>query len=146
MSEIKNKDLNIDLFLEEVHQKVKEGMDFRDAIHLTAVMTSGPITNLVSQADGKYQEATSTRTELSQQSNVDECALASMGEIWHGENFEGSTEHIDSSEEEIILDSLYFILKYAEYPNALESALSANDSVCGDKTARKKLIEMAFIL
>ena len=67
-----------------------------------------------------------------------------MGMLWHGESFEGSTEHIDSSQEEIIFDSLYFILKYAKSENSLQSALAANDSVCGDKRARKALIVLAF--
>jgi len=136
--------IEMESFLEEVKTKVGEGMEYRDAIQLCAVITGGNIAHLVSQADGKYQEATYIKTELSQQPNVDECALASMGKLWHGENFEGSTDHIDSSEEEVALDALYFILKYATSENPLEDALSANESVCGDKNARKKLIEMAF--
>ena len=144
MSEIKKENLNINLFINEVLVKVKEGMSYRDAIQLSAVITGGIIAHLVSQADGKYQEATYQKTELSQQPNVDECALASMGKLWHGENFEGSTEHIDSSEEEIILDALYFILKYSDSENPLEDALAANETVCGDKAARKKIIERAF--
>ena len=136
--------IEIEAFLDDVKEKVEEGMDYRDAIQLCAVITGGTITHLVSQADGKYQEATYNRTELSQQPNVDECALASMGKLWHGENFEGSTAHIDSSDDEIILDALYFILKYAEADNPLESALKANESVCGDIKARKLLIERTF--
>lgn len=131
-------------FLNEVKVKVKEGMSYRDAMLLTSVIEGGGIAALVSQADVKYQEATYNKTALSQQVNVDECALASMGKLWHGEDFEGSTEQMVSSEEETVLDTLYFILKYAESKNALESSLSANDTVCGDKVARKAFLEMAF--
>lgn len=139
-----SKEIAIESFLKEVNLKVKEGMSQRDAMQLCAVIRGGNITALVSQADAKCQEAIYIKTELSQQSNVDECALASMGKLWHGENFEGSKEHIDSSQEEIVLDSIYFILKYAQSKNALEEAIKANESVCGDKEARKVLIELAL--
>lgn len=136
--------IEIEKFIDDMKIKVEEGMEYRDAMQLTAVITGGTIAHLVSQADGKYQEATYSATQLAQQPNVDECALASMGKLWHGENFEGSTEHIDSSEEEIILDTLYFILKYSGEENPLDAALSANETVCGDIVARKALIERAF--
>ncbi len=136
--------LNIILFLEEVKAKVKEGMSYRDAIQLSAVITGGEIARLVSQAVNKYQEAIFEKTELSKQANVDECALASMGKLWHGENFEGKTDQMSCTEEESFLDAIYLILKYAKSENALEEALAANDTVCGDKKARRAIIEMAF--
>jgi len=131
-------------FLNKVKEKIKEGMSYRDAIFLTSLTFGGSIANLVKQADTKFQEATFHKTELSKQPNVDECALASMDKLWDGEHFEGSTEQMPSSKEETILDTLYFILKYAESENALESVLAANDAVCGDKKARKAFLEMAF--
>ena len=131
-------------FLNNVKEKVKEGVGYRDALLLCSIIEDNRIAALVSQADRKYQEATYNQTELSQQPNVDECALASMGKLWHGENFEGSTEQMQSSDEETILDTLYFILKYAKSENALESALRANDAICGDKAARKGYLEMVF--
>ena len=135
----------METFVKEVRSQVEEGISYRDAMLLQSAIMGGNIAALVSQADVKYQEATYKKTELSQQINVDECALASMGKLWHGENFEGSTEHIESSEEEIVLDSLYFILKYANAENALEASLAANESVCGDKTARKAFLKMMFV-
>jgi len=134
----------METFINEVRKQVEEGMDYRDAMLLQSAIMGGNIAALVSQADVKYQEATYKKTELSQQPNVDECALASMGKLWHGENFEGSSEYIESSDEEIVLDSFYFILKYANAQNALEASLAANESVCGDKTARKAFLEMMF--
>jgi len=98
----------------------------------------------VKQADVKFQEATFKKTALSKQPNVDECALASMDKLWDGEHFEGSTEQIESSKEETILDTLYFILKYAQSENPLQAALEANEAVCGDKRARKAFLKMAF--
>ena len=137
--------INFKTFLNKVKEKIKEGMSYRDAILLTSLTFGGSVANLVKQADTKFQEATFKKTELSKQPNVDECALASMDKLWDGEHFEGSTEQMPSSKEETILDTLYFILKYAESENALESVLAANDAVCGDKRARKAFLEMAFL-
>lgn len=144
MNDSVNETLKIEQFFADVVAKVKEGMEYRDAIQLCAVITGGQIASLVSQADTKSQEATYHKTELFKQTNVDECALASMGKLWHGENFEGSSEYIDSSEEEIILDSLYFVLKYAKSQSPLKEALEANECICGDKIARKRLINMVY--
>lgn len=144
MNDTQNEIIQIETFLNDVVVKVKEGMEYRDAIQLAAVITGGELARLVSQAINKYQEATYERTELYQQENVDECALASMGKLWHDETFDGSKEQMASSQEETVLDSLYFILKYAKSDNPLEEALKANENVCGDKTARKVLIEMTF--
>lgn len=136
--------VQIDTFLDNVVEKVKEGMEYRDAIQLSAVIMGGEIARLVSQAINKYQEATYEKTELYAQENVDECALASMGKLWHGENYDGSKEQMEASQEDTILDALYFILKYAKTDPSLENALTANENICGDKKARKILIEKAF--
>jgi len=131
-------------FLNQVRERTKEGMSHRDAILFTSLTFGEGIANLVKQADTKFQEATFEKTELSKQPNVDECALASMDKLWDGEHFEGSSEQIPSSQEETILDTLYFILKYADAKNTLETVLAANDTVCGDKKARKEFLEMVF--
>ena len=144
MSDENKIELDFEAFIEAFKERVKEGMSYRDAILFTSMTFGGSAANLVKQADVKFQEATFPKTELSKQPNVDECALASMDRLWHGEHFEGSTEQMQSSKEETILDTLYFILKYAESENALESVLAANDAVCGDKRARKAFLEMAF--
>jgi len=144
MSDENTLELDFEAFIQAFKEKVKEGMSYRDAILSTSMTFGGSAANLVKQADRKFQEATFPKTELSKQPNVDECALASMDKLWHGEHFEGSTEQMQSSKEETILDTLYFILKYAESQNALESVLAANDAVCGDKRARKAFFEMAF--
>ena len=144
MSETEKKIIQTEKFYSDVKEKVKEGMAYKDAVQLVAVMMGGEVARLVSPAINKYQEAIYEKTELSQQPNVDECALASMTKLWHGENFEGSSEQMSCTEEETFLDSLYFVLKYAKCQNPLEEALRANDAVCGDKKARKAIIEMAF--
>ncbi len=144
MNETEKEIIQIETFLNDVVEKVKEGMEYRDAIQLSAVITGGELARLVSEANNKYQEATYDRTELYQQDNVDECALASMGKLWHGENYDGSQEQMEASQKDTILDSLYFILKYAQSQEPLKEALNANESVCGDKTARKALIEIIF--
>jgi len=144
MSDENRLELDFEAFIESFKERVKEGMSYRDAILFTSMTFGESAANLVKQADRKFQEAIFHKTELSKQPNVDECALASMDKLWHGEHFEGSTEQMQSSKEETILDTLYFILKYAESENALESVLAANDAVCGDKRARKAFLEMAF--
>lgn len=131
-------------FLDDVARKAASGMAYIDAIQQTILVEGGELARLASISIDKYQEATYERTELSKQENVDECALASMGTLWHGENFEGNKEQMSCTQEETFLDSLYLILKYANSENPLEEALKANDNVCGDKIARKVLIEKAF--
>ena len=144
MSKIENQALKTDEFYAEVKKHLKDGMAYKDAVQLAAVIIGGEIARLVSSAINKYQEAIYEKTELSKQPNVDECALASMGKLWHGENFEGSSAQMSCTEEETFLDALYLVLKYATSENPLEEALRANDAICGDKIARKKIIEMAF--
>ncbi len=144
MNKTEKNPIDINLFYADVLSYVKEGMAYIDAVQLSILEKGGEIARLASIAIDKYQEATYEVTALSKQPNIDECALASMGRLWHGEHFEGNNEQMNCTEEEIFLDSLYFILKYAESENALESALDANDKVCGDKKARREIIEMAL--
>ena len=144
MSDNNKLELDFEAFIKAFKERVNEEMSYRDAILFTSMTFGGNAANLVKQADRKFQEATFHKTELSKQPNVDACALASMDKLWHGENFEGSTEQMVSSKEETILDTLYFILKYAKSENPLEASLAANDTVCGDKRARKAFLEMAF--
>ena len=76
MDKTVDKKLEIETFLTDVASKVKEGMEYVDAMQLCALYTSGKLPSLVTQAIDKYQEATYGATKLSQQENVDECALA----------------------------------------------------------------------
>ncbi len=136
--------LNIERFYTQVKKHLKDGVIYSDAVQLAAVIIGGETARLVSSAVNKYQEAIYEKTELSKQPNVDECALASMGKLWHGEHFEGSTAQMECTEEEIFLDALYFVLKYADKQEPLKDALAANETVCGDKEARKRIIKMAY--
>jgi len=144
MHQIKEKTLEIEKFYIEVKKNVMHGMEYPDAVQLSAVTIGGNVARLVSSAVNKYQEAVYEKTELSKQPNVDECALASMGKLWHGEHFEGSNAQMVCTEEESFLDALYLILKYAKSQTPLKDALEANEKVCGDKIARKAMIEMAY--
>lgn len=144
MSETEKKLLDTEQFYADVKEKIKEGMEYRDAVQLCAVMREGEMVRLISAAINKYQEAIYVKTELFQQANVDECALASMGKLWHGETFEGSSEQMTCTEEEVFLDSLYLALKYAKSQNSLEEVLVVNELLCGDKKARRAILKMAF--
>jgi hypothetical protein len=104
----------------------------------------GAMARWVSDAYNKYQEAIYDQTALFAQPHIDECALASMGKLWEGESFDGSTIYIKSSLEEIVLDSFYFILKYAKSGDPLNDALKANRRVCGEHDAREVLIKVAL--
>ena len=79
MSNTINKTVKIDAFLDDVVKQVEEGTEHLDAMYLSAAILSGEIARLASLAIDKYQEATHDRTELFQQENLDECALASIG-------------------------------------------------------------------
>jgi len=144
MNETINGTLLLHTFLNDVKQNMEEGVEYLDAVQLTMLVQGGEVARLAGISIDKYQEATYKITELSKQANIDECALASMGTLWHGENFEGNNDQMSCTDEETFLDSLYFILKYAQSENPLENALEANDRVCGDKAARAKAIQLAF--
>jgi len=142
---LEDKPLPLETFFSTVKSHLANGMEYRDAVQISAVTIGGDIARLVSPVINKYQEAIYEKTELFKQPNVDECALASMGKLWDGENFEGSTAQMECSEEETFLDALYLILKYAKEKTPLSAALAANDNICGDKIARKNIIDMAFL-
>jgi len=144
MNDIQTQPLEIEKFYANVRKKVNEGLPCIDAVQHTMLVEAGEISRLASIAIDKYNEAIYERTELSKQPNIDECALASMGTLWHDEHFDGNSDQMVCSEEETFLDSLYFILKYADSNNPLEEALKANDSVCGDKVSRSEIIKMGL--
>lgn len=135
----------VDIFFISVNEKVKEGIEYRDAVQLVAVTMQEDITRLVSSAISKYQEATYIKNELSHQPNVDECALASMGKLWHGENFEGNSEQMVCTLEETFLDVLYLALKYAKSDMPLHNALKINEGICGDKVTRERWLKKALL-
>jgi len=141
----KNKDIiDCEAFLSKVKVKVAEGLPYLDAMQELGIMREGNLITWLSIAINKYEEATYHITALSKQINVDECALASMGMLWHGENFHGSSMYIESTQKEIILDSFYFILKYANSTHPLQDVLEANKNICGDHKMRERLIRLAF--
>ena len=126
-------------FFEKVVDNRQNNMSYRDAIDLAAVTIGDFIPSVVTQATNKYQEATNIKMLLSQQENIDELAIASMGKLWHGEVFDMEAP---ITLEDILAQSIYFILKYAKEENALESALRANEKTAGDKEAREVVIKM----
>lgn len=144
MNETKIETPELHTFINDIKQNMEEGVEYIDAMRLTMLVQGGEVARLAGISIDKYQEATYEKTELSKQKNVDECALASMGTLWHGENFEGNNEQMSCTEEETFLDSVYFILKYANSEEPLKDALKANDLVCGDKLARAKAIQLTF--
>jgi len=77
----------IEKFYERVEKNMKEGMPYRDAIEMAAVVEGGFIPAKVSQAMVKYQEATHPQSHLSQEKEVDALALLSMGVLWDNEYF-----------------------------------------------------------
>ncbi len=127
-------------FFEKVNADIKGGMRCRDAIDLAAVTVGGFLPAVVSRAVSKYQEATHPKMPLSQQENADTLAFASMGKLWHDEQFD---ENNEVTVEDLLAQSLYLILKYAKEkePEArLDAVLEANAKAAGDKEAREAAI------
>lgn len=128
-------------FLEMAVKNVKNGMSHRDAMDLAAVTVGGSIPSIVSQAACKYQEATNVKMDLSHEESVDELAMASMGKLWHGETFDPQKPIML---EDILVQSVYLVLKYAESENPLEAALEANKNIAGAQEAREAAIQMVL--
>jgi len=130
----------IGLFFDQVNANIKAGMRCRDAIDLAAVTVGGFLPAVVSRAVSKYQEATHPMMPLSQQENVDTLAFASMGNLWHHEQFD---ENSEVTVEGILAQSFYLILKYTkdkELEGYLDAVLEANTKAAGDKEAREAAI------
>ena len=127
-------------FFDKVNADINAGMRCRDAIDMAAVTVGGFMPAIVSRAASKYQEASHPEMPLSQQENVDTLAFASMGRLWHNEKHE---EMGEATVEDLLAQSIYLILKYAQEkePQAhLDAALKANAKAAGDKEAREAAI------
>ena len=128
-------------FFEKVVENIQNGMSHLDAIDLAAVTIGDFIPSIVSQATSKYQEATNEKMKLSHQENVDELAIATMDKLWHDEVYDTEAP---VTLEDILAQSVYFILKYAKEENALEAALRANEKTVGNSEAREVGIKMVL--
>ena len=128
-------------FFEKVVENIQNGMSHLDAIDLAAVTIGDFIPSIVSQATSKYQEATNEKMKLSHQENVDELAIATMDKLWHDEEYDTEAP---VTLEDILAQSVYFILKYAKEENALESALRANEKTVGNSEVREVGIKMVL--
>jgi hypothetical protein len=128
------------IFLEMVNSHVKEGMSLRDAIDLAAVTVGDFIPSIAIQAANKYQEATNPKMALSQEEDADALAFATMGKLWHGEQYE---EPVEQRLEDLLAQSLYLILKYGK-EEGVEAVLAANAKAPGDQEAREAVIKMAL--
>ncbi|RUM69847.1 MAG: hypothetical protein DSZ08_05665 [Sulfurovum sp.] len=130
----------IEKFYERVEKNMKEGMPYRDAIEMAAVVEGGFIPAKVSQAMVKYQEATHPQSHLSQEKEVDALALLSMGVLWDNEYFIPIAPDKNTLLENTLAESIYFIMKYAMKEDALNKALEANKLNKGDVRTREKAI------
>jgi uncharacterized protein YdaT len=128
-------------FFEKVVDNIQNGMSHLDAIDLAAVTIGDFIPSIVSQATSKYQEATNEKMKLFHEENVDELAIATMDKLWHDEVYDTEAQ---ITLEDILAQSVYFILKYAKEENALEAALRANEKTAGNSEAREVGIKMVL--
>jgi len=120
-------------FLKKVQENHALEMNYRQAIDLAAVTIGGFIPAIVSKAAYKYQEATNPKMALFHQENCDALAIASMGKLWHEEEY-NDTDTITL--EDILLQSIYLVFKYKE------NALSENTKCVGDSDAREVILKM----
>ena len=128
---------NEEKFFFGVEENLKNGMHYRDAIELSAVIQGGEITAKISQAMAKYQEAMHPKTELFAQENIDELSLLSMGVLWEKDFF----NPLEENKREVLAESIYFIMRYGKEEDGLKKALNANALISGDKDRRKKDIQ-----
>ena len=128
-------------FLQLVAKNIQEGMEYRDAIDIAAVTIGDVIPSIISQATTKYQEATNSKTDLSQQTDVDALAFVSMDELWHEDTYSKEVD-ISLELEDILAQSIYLVLKYSETEDPLNNALEANHRIAGAQEARESMIHI----
>ncbi|HIQ46806.1 MAG TPA: ADP-ribosylglycohydrolase family protein [Sulfurovum sp.] len=131
-------------FFARVTHRVIEGAHPRDAMEEVAIHMSPFISSKVSQAIGKYQEATDENTQLSKEPFVDDLALTSMAKLWDIGRSEPIRVGKASPTEGTLPGSVYFILKYADEEEGLKQALQANTMVGGDNASRSIAIGMVL--
>ena len=130
----------IEEFYSKVEENIDNGMPYRDAIEMAAVIVGGPIPAKVSQAMTKYQEAIHPQSHLSQEENNDAVALISMGVLWDQNYFNPREPDPDTPLEKTLAESIYFIMKYGREEDGLNKALEANAKNEGDVELRAKAI------
>ncbi|MBT8344500.1 MAG: hypothetical protein KJO45_07275 [Sulfurovum sp.] len=123
-----------------VEVNIENGMLYRDAIELAAVMIGGIITAKVSQAMAKYQEAIHPQSHLSQEENKDALALLSMGILWDNKYFNPVEPDDSTPLENTLAESIYFIMKYGREEDGLNKALEANEKNEGNVELRAEAI------
>ncbi len=130
----------IEQFYRMVEENMDNGMVYRDAIELAAVTIGGLITAKVSQAIAKYQEAIHPQSHLSQEENKDALALLSMGVLWDNTYFNPIEPDTSTPLENMLAESIYFIMKYGREEDGLTKALDANENNAGDVELRAEAI------
>ena len=136
-----NREEIIEQFYRMVEDHIEDGMLYRDAIELSAIMIGGPIPAKVVQAMTKYQEAIHPQSHLSQEDNKDALALLSMGVLWDNTYFIPIEMDVTTDLENTLAESIYFIMKYGREDDGLEKALEANAHNEGDVDSRAKAIQ-----
>lgn len=131
----------IEEFYKMVEDYIGNGMEYRDAIELSAVTIGGLIPAKVSHAMAKYQEAIHPQSHLSQEEKKDALALLSMGVLWDNMYFIPIAPDVSTDIENTLAESIYFIMKYAKEEDGLIKALEANMQNVGEVESRAKAIE-----
>lgn len=131
----------IEKFYTMVEENMDNGMPYRDAIEIAAVTIGGPIPAKVSQAMSKYQEATHPQSQLSQEENIDELALLSMGVLWDNAYFNPIEPDPETPLENTLAESIYFIMKYGKEEDGMNKALEANAKNKGEVELRASAIQ-----
>jgi ADP-ribosylglycohydrolase len=131
-------------FFARVTHRVINGATPRNAIETVAVQMGGFIETKVAQAIAKHKEATDENSELSKEQFCDDLALTSMAKLWDVGRSEPIKVGKASPTQGTLPGSVYFILKYADNPDGLNEALTANAMVGGDNASRAIAIGMVL--
>ena len=131
-------------FFARVTHRVINGESPSDAIEMVAVKMGGFIEGKVAQAIAKYQEASDTNSQLSQEQFCDDLALTSMAKLWDVGRSEPIKVGKASPTQGTLPGSVYFILKYMNEEDGLNAALAANAMVGGDNASRAIAIGMVL--
>merc|ERR1712086_202089 len=128
------------VFFAKLTFRVLQGMDIKDAIAAVAQESDSYIQGKVKQAFDKVAEATDPSKALSSEEYVDDLALTSMAKLWDVGKSEPIKVGKASPTDGTLPGSLYFILKYGNF----KEAVIANAMVGGDNASRAVAIGMVL--
>ncbi|PHS57864.1 MAG: ADP-ribosylglycohydrolase [Sulfurimonas sp.] len=131
-------------FFARVTYRVINGENPKEAIENVAVGMNDFIQAKVSQAIAKVKEEADENSALFKEKFADDLAITSMARLWDIGRSEPIRVGKASPTEGTLPGSVYFILKYFDKEDGLNSAIAANVMVGGDNASRAIAIGMVL--